>query len=80
MYAPRARLGAPEPVDELKGVHQVLRERYGPPVACAALQRRDPDLVRLEVDVARADGEGFGDPAPGHREGPGEGLHGRFRV
>ena len=36
----------------------------------------DPDLVRLEVDVARSDGEGLGDAAPGHRES----LGGGFRV
>ena len=46
----------------------------------AALQGRDPDLVRLEVHVARAKAKRFGDPAPGHREGPGEGLHGGLRM
>ena len=39
-----------------------------------ALQGRDPDLVRLEVDVAGADPERLGHPAPGHREGAREGL------
>ena len=46
----------------------------------AALQGRDPDLVRLEVDVARAKAKRFGHAAPGHREGPGEGLHGGLRM
>ena len=73
--APRARLEPSQPVHELKGVHQVLRHRNDPPVLRAALERRNPELVRLEVDVARADPERLGHPAPRHREGPGEGLH-----
>ena len=40
-------------------------------MASAALQGRDPDLARLEVD---------GDAGPGHREGVGEGLDGRLGV
>ena len=44
------------------------------------MRRFSVELHRLEVDVARAKGERLGDPAPGHREGPGEGLHGGFRV
>ena len=50
---------------------QGLGDRNGPPVASAALQGRDPDLARLEVD---------GDAGPGHREGVGEGLDGRLGV
>ena len=61
-------------------LHQVLRHRNGPPVGLAAFQGRDPDLVRLEVDVTRAKAKRFGGPAPGHREGPGEGLHGGLRM
>ena len=61
-------------------LHQVLRHRNGPPVGSAALQGRDPDLVRLKVDVARAKAKRFGHPASGHREGPGEGLHGGLRM
>ena len=57
-----------------------IGDRNGPPVVRAALQGRDPDLVRLEVHVARAKAKRFGDPAPGHREGPGEGLHGGLRM
>ena len=64
----------------LQGVHEILRDRNGPPVVRAALERRNPDLVRLEVNVRGADPERLGYPAPGHREGPGEGLDGRFRV
>ena len=71
---------APHAVHELKGVHQVLGHRNGPPVVLAALQGRDPDLPRLEVDVARADPERLGDPAPGHREGPREGLDRGLRM
>ena len=75
-----APLRAPHAVHQLKGVHEVLGHRNGPPVLRAPLQRRDPQLARLEIDVARADPERFGDATSGHREGPGEGLHGRFRV
>ena len=78
--APHAPLRAPHPVHELQGLHQVLRHRNGPPVGPAALQGRDPDLVRLEVHVARAKANRFGDPASGHREDPGEGLHGGLRM
>ena len=45
-----------------------------------ALQRRDPELPRLEVDVARADAKRLGDAAAGHREGPREGLDRGLRV
>ena len=75
-----APLRAPHAVHQLKGVHQVLRDWYGPPVVRAALQRRDPELARLKVDVTRADAERFGDPAPRHRERAGEGLHGGLRM
>ena len=78
--APRAALRAPHAVHELERLHQVLRDRNGPPVGSAPFQGRDPDLVRLEIDVARAKAKRFGDPAPGHREGPGEGLHGGLRM
>ena len=47
---------------ELEGVRKAPRERYGPPAVSTALQRLEPDLVCLEVDVASADGEG-----PGYR-------------
>ena len=78
---PCAPLRAPHPVHELERLHQVLlRHRNGPPVGSAALQGRDPDFVFREVDVARADAKRFGDAAPGHREGPGEGLHGGLRM
>ena len=59
---------------------RVLRHRNGPPVGSPALQGRDPDLVRLAVDVARAEAKRVGDAAPGQREGPGEGLHGGLGV
>ena len=74
------RVEASQAVRELKGVHQVLRDRNGPPVIGPAPERRDPDLVRLEVDVRGADPERLGHPAPGHRERAGEGLDRRFRV
>ena len=45
---------------ELEGVRKAPGERCGTPVVSTALQRLDPDLVCLEVDVASADGEGFG--------------------
>ena len=70
-----ARLGAPHAVHELEGVDQVLRHRHGPPVASAALERRDPELGRGEVDVARAKGEELAHPASGDRERAGERLH-----
>ena len=70
----------PQPMHELERVHQVLGHRNGLPVVLAALQRRDPQLPRLEVHVARADPERLGDPAPGHREGSGEGLDDGFRM
>ena len=78
--APGAPLRAPHAVHELERLHQVLRDRNGPPVGLAAFQGRDPDLVRLEVHVARAKAKRFGHPAPGHREGPSEGLHGGLRM
>ena len=59
---------------QLEGVHEVLRDRNGPPVVRPALERRDPELPRLEVHVARADPERLGHPAPGHRERAREGL------
>ena len=46
----------------------------------AALQGRGPNLVRLEVDVARADPERLGHAAPAHREGSRQGLDGGIRV
>ena len=74
-----APLGASHAVHELEGVCR-LGDRDGPPVACAALQGRDPEFVGLEVDVAWADGERFTHSAPGHRESAREGLDRRFRV
>ena len=74
--APGAPLRAPHAVHELERLHQVLRHRNRPPVGPAALQGRDPDLVRLEVHVARAKAKRFGDAASGQRQGPGEGLDG----
>ena len=50
-----------------------LGDRNGPPVACAALQGGDPELVRLEVDVARPEPDRLAHAAPGHREGAREG-------
>ena len=47
-------------------------------MASAALQRRNPDFVRLEVDLAGADPERFAHPAPGQRQRSGKRLDGRF--
>ena len=41
-----------------------------------ALERGDPNLGRLEVDVAGTQRQRLAHPAPGHRKGPGERLHG----
>ena len=65
---------------ELEGVHEVLGDRNGPPVVRPALQVRDSEFARLEVDIARADPERLGHPAPGHREGARQGLDARSRV
>ena len=78
--APRTRLEVPHAVHELKGVDQILGNRNGAPVVPPALEGRNPELVRLEVDVRGADPERLGNPAPGHRECVGEGLDGRLRV
>ena len=58
---------------QVEGVHEVLRDRNGPPVLTAALEGRDPDLARLEVDVAGPDAEGLAHPGAGHCEDLGEG-------
>ena len=68
-----------EAMDELKRVRQVLGDRNGP-VGPPALERRGPDLVRLEVDVARAYRERFAHPAPGQREGLRESLNRGLRI
>ena len=36
-----------------------LRDRYGPPAGSPALQRRDRELARVEINVAGADRERF---------------------
>ena len=64
-----ASLGASQAVDEFVGVDQVFRDRNGPPGGSTALQRRDPDLARLEVDVAGPGRERLAHPASGQREG-----------
>ena len=46
----------------------------------AALERRDPELGRVEVDVARSERERLAHAAAGEREGAGERLHGGFGV
>ena len=58
----------------------ILGDRNGPPVVRPALQVRDSEFARLEVDIARADPERLGHPAPGHREGARQGLDARSRV
>ena len=78
--APRASLEPSQPMHELEGVHEVLGDRNGPPVVRPALQVRDSEFARLEVDIARADPERLGHPAPGHREGARQGLDARSRV
>ena len=51
-----------------------IGNRNGPPGGSTALQRGDPELVRLEVDVAGPDRERLAHPAPGQREGLDRGL------
>ena len=79
-FAPRALPCARRTRCTSSSAYQVLGHRNSPQVVLAALQRRDPQLPGLKIDVARADPERLGDPAPGHREGPGEGLAGGPRV
>ena len=57
-----------------------IGNRNGPPGGSTALQRGDPELVRLEVDVAGPDRERLAHPAPGQREGLDRGLRVRVRA
>ena len=45
------------------------------PVLAAALERRNPELGRVEVDIARTKGERFAHPGSGERERAGQRLH-----
>ena len=60
--------------------NQAVWDRNGPPGGSTALQRRDPDLARVEVDVAGPGRERLAHAAPGEREGLGEGLDRGLRV
>ena len=73
-------LGGSEPVDEVQRVDEVRGDRDHSPVLPPPLERGDPDLIRLEVDVARAQCEGFADPTAGERERARERLDGGLRV
>ena len=55
-------------------------DRNGPPVVSTALERGDPQLRGLEVDVARSKRERLAHAAPGERERAGERLHRRLAV
>ena len=56
-------------------MHQVLGHGNAAPVLAPALERRYPDLGRVEVDVARTDRERFAHAAPGERARARKGLH-----
>ena len=59
---------------------QVLGDGNGSPVLPAAFERGEPNLGRVEVDVARSEREGLAHAAPGERECSGQRLHLGFRV
>ena len=65
---------------ELELVHQVLGHGNGAPVLSAALERRNPQLRGLEVDVAGAKRERLAHAAAGHCERAGERLNGGLAV
>ena len=77
---PGARLGASDAVHELELVHQVLRNRNGSPVFPAALERGNPQLRGLEVDVARSKRQRLADAATGQGQRARERLHGGLAV
>ena len=71
----RARLGAAQAVHELELVDEVRGHGDGSPVLSPALERGDPDLGGLEVEVAGPDGQRLAHAAAGERERAGERLH-----
>ena len=68
-------LGAAQRVDESQLAHELRGHRDGAPVFVPALQGGDPDLGDVEVHVAGAQREGFGDTASGVGKHEREGLH-----
>ena len=76
----RGRLSAPYAVHELGRAPEILGDGNGSPVLSAAFERGEPDLGRVEVDIAGADREGFVHATTGERERARERLHGGFGV